>query len=188
MKRATQESVSALPACPSGEIRDYYRGLWIRIGPQAQSILHVLAGLRFGPPPFALSSCFGKGGDSLEAVAGIAHLLDRRDTEVHPFHSSLFAFVRELPDHDEMFRQNVVDTVTWLETDAPDYWRWAWLWITKAQLGDSSELLAGPDRDWAIRSLVSGFPIEQIITILNDAEIIALETNRTPPVGCTSVL
>ena len=176
----TQESVSVLPACPSGEIRDYYRGLWNSIGPKAQSILHVLAGLRFGPPPFALSSCFGGGGDSLEALAAIAHLMDRRATEVQPFHSSLFGFVRELPDHDDVFRQNVVDTVTWLETDAPEYWRWAWLWITQAQLGDSSQLLGGPSRDWAIRSLVSGFPIEQIVNILNEAEIIALEEMDLP--------
>ena len=176
---ATEENIAALPACPTGDIQDYYRALWERIGANAQAILHVLAGLRFGPPPFALSHCFRRNG-SLEAMNEIAHLLDYRETEVQPFHSSLFAFVRELSDHEQLFREHVVDTVNWLEKEAPDVWRWAWLWITKAQLGHASELLAGPDRDWAIRSLVCGFPIEQIVNILNHSETVALDALDLP--------
>ena len=52
-KAVTREDVAALPACPSGDIRDYYWSFWQRMGSKAQAILHVLAGLKFGPPPFA---------------------------------------------------------------------------------------------------------------------------------------
>ena len=166
----TAEDIAALPACPTGDIRDYYRSFWERIGAKARTVLHVLAGLEFGPPPFAMHDCFGRTDDSFLALDEINHLLDYRETEVRPFHGSLFAFVRDLPEHDDTFHAHASDVLIWLTTGAPEYWRWAWLWVTKAQLGDPSDLLAGPNREWAISSLVAGFPIEQLITILDHAE------------------
>ena len=176
----TAEIVSALPACPTGDIRDYYRSLWERIGPKSRTILHVLAGLEFGPPPSAMHECFGRSDATLAAFAEINHLLDRREIEVRPFHGSLFAFVRDLPDHDSTFAAHAADVLTWLETRAPEYWHWAWLWIIKAQLGDPAALLARPSREWAINSLVSGYPVEQLVTILYHAEQAAFNAFDLP--------
>ena len=174
------EDVASLPACPSGDIRDYYRSIWERADAKAKTVLHVLAGLEFGPPPFALHDCFGRSDESTAAFATIYHLLDDHGTEIRPFHGSLFAFVRDLPGHKETFRAHASDVLNWLETRAPDYWRWAWLWITKAQVGNSADLLAGPDRDWAISSLTAGYPIEQISAILDSAEKVALDAFDLP--------
>lgn len=176
----TADDVAALPACPTGDIRDYYRSFWKRIRGKAQTILHVLAGLEFGPPPFAKYDCFGRSDESLTAFSLIDHLLDYQETEVRPFHGSLFAFVRDLPEHRETFQTHAADVLNWLETSAPDYWRWAWLWITKAQLGDSSDLLTGPSREWAINALVAGYPIEQITSILDHAEKVAFDVFDLP--------
>ncbi len=176
----TTEDIAALPACPTGDIRDYYCSFWQRIGAKARTILHVLTGLEFGPPPFAMNDCFGRTDDSFLALDEINHLLDYRETEVRPFHGSLFAFVQDLPEHDDTFLTHASDVLTWIETDAPEYWRWAWLWITKAQLGDPSDLLASPNREWAINSLVAGFPIEQLITILDHAEKAAFNAFDLP--------
>ena len=176
----TAEDIAALPACPTGDIRDYYRSFWERIGAKARTILHVLAGLEFGPPPFAMHDCFGRTDDSFLALDEINHLLDHRETEVRPFHGSLFAFVRDLPEQDDTFHAHASDVLIWIEKDAPEYWRWAWLWITKAQLGDPSDLIAGPNREWAIRSFISGFPIEQLITILDHAEKAAFDAFDLP--------
>ena len=176
----TAEDVAELPACPTGDIRDYYRSFWERMSVKAQTILHVLAGLEFGPPPFAMHDCFGRTDESLAAFTEINHLLDYRETEVRPFHGSLFAFVRDLPEHDDTFLVHASDVLTWIETDAPEYWCWAWLWITKAQLGNPSDLLSGPNREWAISSLVAGFPIEQLITILDHAEKAAFDAFDLP--------
>ena len=181
-RAVTAEDVAALPACPTGDIRDYYRSFWVRMGAKARVILHVLAGLEFGPPPFAMHDCFGRSDESLAALAEINHLLDYRETEVRPFHGSLFAFVRDIPEQEGIFSAHAFDVLTWLETRAPEYWRWAWLWITKAQLGDPSDLLAEPNREWAVHSLVDGFPIEQIITILDHAEKTAFSTFDLPRV------
>lgn len=176
----TAKDVSALPACPTGDISDYYRSFWERMGAKAQKSLHVLAGLEFGPPPFAMHDCFGRSNESLAALAEINHLLDYRETEVRPFHGSLFAFVRDLPEHEATFPAHASDVLVWLETLAPEYWRWAWLWITKAQLGNPSDLLDEPNREWAISSLVAGFPIEQLVTILDHAEKAAFDAFDLP--------
>ena len=176
----TAETVSALPACPSGDIRDYYRSFWERIRPKSQTILHVLAGLEFGPPPSAMHECFGGSDAALAAFAEINHLLDRREMEVRPFHGSLFAFVRDLPGHSSTFADHAADVLAWLENRAPEYWRWAWLWITRAQLGDPAALLAGPNREWAINSLVAGYPVEQLVAILDHAEQAAFNAFDLP--------
>lgn len=179
-KALTAEDVIELPACHSGDIRDYYRTIWERVGAKAQTVLHVLAGLEFGPPPFAKHDCFGCSDDSLAAFSAIDYLLDYGEIEVRPFHGSLFAFVRDRPEHRETFQTHAVEVLNWLESRAPAYWRWAWLWITKAQLGKSTELLTGPSREWAINALVAGYPIEQITAILDRAEKVALDVFDLP--------
>ena len=179
-KQITVDDVMSLPDCPTGDIRDYYRSMWERIGEKARSILHVLAGLEFGLPSFGLSQCFGNGRESLEALAEINHLLYFRELEVKPFHGSLFAFIRDLTEHKQIFVANAEEVIEWLETDAPEYWRWAWLSVTRSQLGDHTGLLAEPSRKWAIQSLVNGYPIEQLINILDRAEHVALDRVDLP--------
>ena len=176
----TAEGIAALPSCPTGDISHYYRSIWARMRPNSQVILHVMAGLAFGPPPFAMNDCFGRESASIEALAEINHLLDYQEMEVRPFHGSLFAFVRNLPDHQTTFQAHAVNVRVWLEQIAPEYWRWAWLWITKSQLGEESDLLNCPNRVWAVSALASGYPIEQVINILNRAEKIAFSDLDLP--------
>lgn len=169
------DDVRQLPACPTGDIRDYYRAFWERCGPKARAILHVLAGLAFGPPPSSLHECFGRSDAALSAFAEISHLLEHRETGIQPFHGSLFAFTRELPDHDTIFRTHAPDVLTWLGGASAGYWRWAWLWITERQLGDSSALLHQTTRAWAIDGIAAGYPLSQVVTILDHAERAAFE-------------
>ena len=137
-------------------------------------MMHVLSGLEFGLPRFAFEQCFDLTGANIASLDDIGHLLDYRETEVRPFHGSLFAFARELPDHVSVFAQHAIRVLKWLENDSPAYWRWAWLWITKAQLGDTSDLISGPSREWAIDALTRGYPTDQLIAILDRAEQAAL--------------
>lgn len=165
----TEREIARLPPCPTGDIRDYYRGFLDHASPRAAAVLHLLAGLRFGPPPFALRDCLGSV-EAADATVEIGHLLDIREAEIRPFHGSLFAFLRELPGHDAIFADEAAPVAEWLETKAPRYWRDAWLWVTRAQLGDDIELITRPDRAWAIDFLVKGYPIDQLTTILAYAE------------------
>lgn len=163
------DDVAALPACPTGDIRDYYRRFLDRASPRAKEILHLLAGLRFGPPPFALGDCLGGNGDA-DAVAEISHLLEFRETDIIPFHGSLFAFVGDTAGHEAAFRSRAGAVLAWLNSKAPDYWRDAWLWVTEAQLGDDSRLIADPDWHWAVDFLAKGYPVDQLVAILGHAE------------------
>ena len=88
------DSVKALPACPTGDIHDYYRALWERLSVKARIVLHVMAGLPFSLPQFAFGRCFGHGGETLTGCQEISHLVDYRNLAVEPFHGSLFAFVK----------------------------------------------------------------------------------------------
>ena len=64
----------------------------------------------------------------------------------------------------------------WLEKESPEYWRRAWLWVMRADLGDPADLVKGPSRDWSINWIVSGYPADQLVYILSRAEEAALGT------------
>ncbi len=171
----TPDIVRALAACPTGDIRDYYARFLSQLSLRGKAILHVLAGLDFSPPPFALNSCFGVDDQSILGLAEIGHLLDFREMELRPFHGSLFAFLRDDPDHHSTFMANSAPTLTWLETEAPSYWREAWLWITEATRGNTKNLIEGPTREWALSFVTAGYPIDRLINVLDHAERAAFE-------------
>jgi len=160
----TADEVKLLPACPDGDIRKYYAGLWGRLTSSAKRVVHLVAGSDFLWPADGLRKCAG----SLDQVD---HLLEHRRTGLMPFHGSILAYAREQAEHAEAFKEVLPAVVQWLKVDAPEYWRWAWLWIMQARLGDVSDLLNETTRQWVIESLSIGWPAEQIVTILGDAEL-----------------
>ena len=104
----------------------------------------------------------------------IGHLLDYREASVVPFHGSLFVFLRDRSGHRQAFLSLAPNVLQWLEEESPEYWRRAWLWVMRAELGDATDLVEGPSRDWSIDWLVSGYPVDQLVYILNRAEEAAL--------------
>lgn len=157
------DDVRLLPPCPDGDIRTYYQGLWVRLSATAKNALNMLAGSGFYWPSLGIRQVLG---DFHE----IDHLLEPRRFGMVPFHSSVFAWVRERSDHDEAYRALLPRVIAWLESDAPEYWKWGWLWLTKAKAGDFADLLAGVTRDWVVESLSIGWPVDQIESMLTQAE------------------
>ena len=162
--------VEGLPRCPDGDIRRYYRTLWGRIGPQGKKVVRLIAGSDFRWPESGLRQCAG-------ALDDIDHLLEHRRTGVLPFHGSILAFAREQADHTSTFKSLLPGVIRWLEHDAPEYWRWAWLWIMRARIGKPSELLKSTTRNWVIDSMTQGWPDDQIASILREAESVAFDAN-----------
>ena len=162
----TADEVKILPRCPDGDIRKYYKNLWQRLKPQAKKVLHLVAGSEFRWPADGLRRC---GGDLDE----VDHLLEHRRTGILPFHGSILAYAREQADHESTYRALLPKVVRWLERDAPPFWRWGWLWIAKARNGKDGDLLSKPTRGWVIDSLAAGWPENQIVAILRDAETAA---------------
>ena len=157
------EDVQRLPSCPGGDIRTYYQGLWVRLNPGAKTILHMLAGSDFFWPSLGVRQVLGD-------FSQIAHLLEPRYVGMVPFHSSIFAWVRERNDHEENYRALLPKIITWLTNDAPEYWQWGWQWLAKADAGDFNDLLSGTTRDWVVDSLMKGWPERQIENIIAKAE------------------
>ena len=174
------EAVLELPACPSGEIEDYYESLWIGLSAGAKRALHLLAGLKFSPPSFGLGKCLTADVIWWQVLEEIGHLLDCREASVVPFHGSLFAFLRDRPDHLQAYLSLAANVLRWLEEQSPEYWRRAWLWVMRSDLGDSGNLVKGPSRDWSIDWLVSGYPVDQLVYILSRAEEAALDMFDLP--------
>lgn len=161
-----EDIVLALPRCPDGDIRTYYKGLWIRIAERSRAVLHALAGSDFFWPSAGIRQCIGEFGE-------IAFLLEPHNSGMMPFHGSIFAWVRERDDHRESYEVLLPKIVPWLEKDAPEYWRWGWLWLTQARAGNTTPLLTGTTRAWAVNSLACGWPETQIQNILAAAEALA---------------
>ncbi|MBZ9709304.1 NACHT domain-containing protein [Mesorhizobium sp. ESP7-2] len=172
-KRVRAEDVLALPPCPDGDIRVYYAALWGGLSTAARNTLHALAGTTFYWPGDGIRKCFGD-------YSEIAFLLDVRQSGLVPFHGSIFAYVRERPDHVMAYQALLPVIVKWLEVEAPDYWRWGWLWITKAQMGDPVDLLAGTTRKWIVDSLANGWNERQTHEILRAAEWAAFKAADLP--------
>jgi hypothetical protein len=157
------DDVKELPACPDGDIRTYYQGLWVRLSARAKNGLHMMAGSDFFWPRLGIRQVLGD-------FSEIDFLLEARNSGMVPFHSSLFAWVRERSDHAECYQALLPKIISWLANDAPDYWRWGWLWLARAQNGDYTDLMTGATRNWVIDSLAKGWPDRQIENILSAAE------------------
>jgi hypothetical protein len=167
------EEIRLLPPCPDGDIRTYYRGLWVRLSADAKNALHMLAGSDFFWPSLGIRQVLGD-------FSQIDYLLEPRNVGMVPFHSSIFAWVRERPHHAESFRALLPKIINWLANDAPEYWRWGWLWLAKAQVGDFEDLLSGATRDWVVKSLAKGWPDQQIENILAAAKAKTFEDGDLP--------
>ncbi len=157
------EEIQLLPPCPDGDIRTYYRGLWVHLSADAKNALHMLAGSDFFWPSLGIRQVLGD-------FSQIDHLLEPRNVGMVPFHSSIFAWVRERDDHAESYQALLPKIINWLANDAPEYWRWGWLWLAGAQAGHFEDLFVGATRDWVVESFAKGWPDQQIENILAVAE------------------
>ena len=51
-------------------------------------------------------------------------------------------------EHRQAFVSLAANVLKWLDEESPMYWRRAWLWVMRADLGDPADLVEGPSRDW----------------------------------------
>lgn len=159
---------------PIGDARAYYRALWQVLSWQAKDALHLMAEDAFVWPAGALERCLGAADSTLETEIG--HLLATVDAGLVAFHGSLYVFISAHSDHASRVHTLLPNVARWLADEAPDYLRWAWLWLYESRLGKHAALLAGTTRSWAIDALTRAYPSGQIIRILTAAEEIALDS------------
>jgi hypothetical protein len=159
---------------PIGDARAYYRGLWERLSWHAKDALHLMAEDTLIWPPGALERCLGTTNPTLEAEIG--HLLATVDAGLVAFHGSLYVFIVAQVDHASRAQALLPNVARWLADDAPDYLRWAWLWLYESRLGRPAALLAGTTRSWAIDALTRAYPAGQVVRMLTAAEEAAFDS------------
>lgn len=169
----SHDDVDRIPPCPDGDIRSYYGILWTGLTSAARDMLHMLAGSDFHWPSSGIRQIAG-------GYEEIDFLLAPRESGMVPFHASIFAYVREKPDHADAYQALLPRVTAWLETAAPAFWRWGWLWLSKARQGQYEDLMRGATRAWVVDSLAEGWPDQQIAAILGVAERKAFDDGDLP--------
>ncbi|HGW5377060.1 TPA: ATP-binding protein [Pseudomonas aeruginosa] len=156
---------------PLGDARAYYKALWQRLSWDAKDALHLMAEESFIWPAGALELCLASVNTNLELEIG--HLLAMSDAGLVAFHGSLYVFIVNQPEHARRVQTLLPNVERWLNTEAPEYLRWAWLWLYQSRRGEHDPLLEGTTRAWAVEALVRAYPVHQISHILGIAEEVA---------------
>lgn len=172
----TPDLIKDLPDCPNGDIRIYYQKLWQRLSYSAKDALFLVAESDFIWPTFGLEDCLEIKYGDLDREIG--HLFYVTTAGRIPFHESILAFVRSESDYSTRIAKLLPRAVEWLESKAPVFLRWGWLWLLKTKNGQAEDLVTKPDRDWVISSLAKAYPLNQIIQVLSVAETKALESRK----------
>lgn len=163
---------------PEGDILRYYGVLWRELTFVAKDALHLIADAGFTWPLLGLEGCLGVPPRELNPQIG--HLFYVTEAGLQPFHGSLLAYIRDLEEHSERISSCLPKVISWLDAQAPEFLRWGWLWIYEDRAGQQENLLTLPSRDWAIESLVKGYPREQIGKILERSEERAFRLGNYP--------
>jgi hypothetical protein len=180
-KSISKYDVERLPTCPDSDIHEYYENLWVSLSEGAKEILLFIANADFSwPDKTHISYCFEDSLTFQNSFSQIQHLIEQRLSGIFPFHSSLFVYLRRkdtfVQSRDRLNRISK----TWINTHAPEYWRWGWEWIIEANLGNTTPLFQGINRGWLIQSLCNGYPLEHIEHIFSVAEHIAFNQSQYP--------
>ena len=169
----TAHAVQALPEDTSDTVEEYYRALWVGLPAHSQDVLFLFTVGEFPWPEGSIYDCLQLAGydqpSSATGFASVQHLLGRDDLGWSPFHSSLLLYLREQPEFSVREAPLRQATITWLESQAPEYLRRSHLWLLQREAGDPSHLLSGTNRRWAVQTIAAGHPPAEVSTVLQEA-------------------
>ncbi|KUK47893.1 MAG: hypothetical protein XD74_1515 [Actinobacteria bacterium 66_15] len=175
-------AVRALPRFDTrSNIAAYYQTLWDDIGVEGHQLLHLLAEFDWSWPRDGLVSCLSPQGDTARlelAERAIRHVLGLSPSGVTVFHDSLRAFIRLVPTHQDAANSLRATVVGWLSCAAPEYWRWRYEWVERAKGGETDPLIASPDTEWCVSSLVDGRGLGEIAQVVTASAWEALRQGR----------
>lgn len=174
-KSISTYEIEKLPTCPDGDIHTYYTKLWSSLSETARQVLLLIASAEFPwPDKSSIGWCFENTLVFTEAYSKIQHLIAQRRSGVFPFHSSILVFLRGREEFIDASKDLLNTIRAWVESAAPQYWKWGWKWIVEANLGNPTHLITGITRDWMVQSFCDGYPPAHIEHIIAAAERSAL--------------
>jgi len=167
--------IEKLPPCSDQNIETYYNNLWSNLTYRQKDVLHLCSDFQFAWPRHAIGVVLKDPVDQQPSVDAVSHMLFEGGTGVRPFHESLVVFIKNQPDHQTQIETLLPQVCGWLDSDAPNHLKDAWLWSSIARLGDSTPLRQGLTRDWLLNHLIEGFPVKTCIRLLSEAETYAFD-------------
>lgn len=162
----------------SRDAKFYYASLWGALPSSLKDTLRLVCAFSFFWPKSAFGEIASKVGVAQPDVAKVEHLLHSSAAGLKVFHESLAVFVRGTADYVDRVNELMPAVASWLESTAPTSLRVNWLWTVQARLGDPKNLITGLTRDWIMLRLEEGYPESLFDTLLSDALVAALETNK----------
>lgn len=167
----TEQTIATLPGCPHKGILGYYEELWHELSEGSREIMHLLAATQFSWPKQGITTCLDPHHQNIarirEDLRQVTHLLIHDALGLRPFHSSIFAFVTLLSEHQVYYIPHLQKTRAWLHQEAPAAWQWAYTWKVEVMLGNEVVLYRGPSRQWAIEALVLRRPSNDMLELLH---------------------
>lgn len=173
------DTIESLPECPHHDIVNYYDILLSRLSEEGKQILHLLSVCPFPWTPEGIIECLKpQVPDSSRIISSLhktKHLMRGDPCGFVLFHNSLNVFLRERSDHTTYSNILKPLALDWLAEKAPEYVRWNFLWLIKAETGDEEPLIRGPNREWVINAISKPFPRKGVSQILAQSAKIALK-------------
>lgn len=188
-KRISPESITAMPGCSHQDITTYYDQLWNALDEEGREILHLFAAAQLPWQQPWVIECLDPNGHNIPArstaLKQTRHLLVDRGLGLLPFHSSLLVYIQGLEDHSLYSTSLKRRAIEWLDKRAPEYWKWAYEWILKADVGDSTAIVQGPSRRWLVESIEMVYPRDRAAEVLARSVWVSLENDlpRSVEVG-----
>lgn len=177
----TKQVVYALPECPHKDILEYYRNLLDTLEEEATLALQLIVEARFPLAEDEIGDCLVTAGSAPAAAQkgfqSIRHMLRGTGVGWVAFHGSIRQFFIEVSRfrmHQSRLRSALLD---WLRQQGDDERRWAHEWLLEADWNANEvPLRHGPDRDWAVRAIVRGRPLDQAEAILRESALASLRS------------
>ena len=180
----TEENVEKMPSILHEDINEYYNNLWKDLPESGKTILYLLSACNFNWQKEWIIDCLEPNGsgqiDIAEGIKQISHLTVKGSLGIQPFHNSILVFIENQEDYRSYSNRMKRHVIDWLQKKAPNYWKWAYEWRLRSEVGDYQSIIAGPSRDWAINALVKRYPFQDVSDILGEGCWFALKSGSIP--------
>ena len=175
-------AIESLPECPHHDVMEYYRILLQRLREEGKQILYLLATCPFPLSQKGIVECLEpKIPDTSQIIKSLhetKHLMKEDSCGLSLFHNSIEVFLNaqsECFTYSKMLKPLILD---WLDKKAPEYIKWLYLWLMKAETGDEEPLIMGPNRTWVIDAISKAFPRKSVSQILSRSALEALKKHN----------
>lgn len=159
-----------------GDVPALYAQIWRSVPSAARTIAVLLAVAQFEITDHELASALSSINtiDFLNGLEAVKPLLTPGLNGFQFFHPSFTEYVRTTTDFSSIGPRLRHDLIVWLEKNAPEEKRWAWLLRKKAEYGDAEPLISETTRSWLVESLHEGRAFNEVLRTLELASTAAM--------------